>query len=260
MAARDRDPSTSLTVAWSLPATSTSPLRAEDVNLMSDFADLAAVALELGSALERARHLTVLADRERIAHDLNDHVIQGIFAVGLDLQGTIARSRSSEITARLNRSITDLQAVIDDVRSTVFELHITGTPRIGFRQRIQDAVADMTESRDIATTLRMSGPMSVIGDDLAGDAESVIRDAISYAVRHAGATQLTVAVTVADELDVTITDDGCGIGADNKPHSGLVKMASRAEQVGGDCHLITPPGGGTEVNWTAPFAHGAYPH
>ncbi len=184
---------------------------------MSDFADHAAEAPELGGALERVRHLTVLADRERIARDLNDHVIQRIFAVGLDLQGTIARSRSSEITARLNRSVTDLQTVIEDICTTVFELHVTGTQRIGFRQRIQAAVADLTENRDIATTLRMSGPMSVIGDDLAGHAESVILEAISNAVRYSGATQLTVAVTVADELDVTITDDGCGISADNKP-------------------------------------------
>lgn len=229
---------------------------------MSDFADHAAVAPELGSALERARHLTVLADRERIAHDLNDHVIRRIFAIGLDLQGTIARSRSSEITARLNRSVTDLQTVIDDISTTVFELRVTGTQRIGFRQRIQGAVADLTEGRDIATTLRMSGPMSVIGDDLAGHAESVILEAISNAVRHSGATQLTVAVTVADELDVTITDDGCGISADNhQRHSRLAHMASLAEQIGGDCHLTTPLGGGTEVNWTAPFVHGPYaPH
>jgi signal transduction histidine kinase len=205
--------------------------------------------------LERARHLTVLADRERIARDLNDQVIQRIFAVGLDLQGTIARSRSSEITARLNRSVTDLQAVIKDICNTVFELHVTGTQRVGFRQRIEAAVAELTENRDIATTLQTSGPMSVIGDDLAGHAESVILEAISNAVRRPGATQLTVAVIVADELNVTITDDGCGISADNQCHSGLANMASRAEQIGGDCYLTTSVGGGTEVKWTAPFAH-----
>jgi hypothetical protein len=74
--------------------------------------------------LERAGHLTVLADRERIARDLNDHVIQRIFAVGLDMQGTIARSRSSEITVRLNRSVADLQAVIEDICNIVFESHV----------------------------------------------------------------------------------------------------------------------------------------
>ena len=229
------------------------PFRAEDVTLRADFLDHAAVALEPDRAVENARHLTVLADRERIAHDLNDHVIQQIFAIGLDLQGTIARSRSSEITARLNRSVTDLQTVIEDIRTTVFELHVTGTRRIGFSQRIRAAVADLTENRDIATTIRMCGPMSVIGDDLAAHAELAILQAVSYAVRHSGATQLIIAVTVADVLDVTVTDDGCAISADNPRHSGLANMTSRAEQIGGNCHLTTPPGGGTEMNWTAPL-------
>ncbi len=220
---------------------------------MSDVADYAVVATELGGAPERARNPTVLADRERIAHDLNDDIIQRIFAVGLDLQGTIARFRSSELTARLNRSVTDLQNVIEDIRTTVFELRVNGTQEIGFRQRIRAAVADLGESRNIATTLRMSGPMSVIGSDLAGHAESVILEAISNAVGHCGATELTVAVTVADELDVTITHDGWGISAENRHHHGMANMASRAEQVGGHSRIATAPGGATEVNWTAPF-------
>jgi signal transduction histidine kinase len=81
--------------------------------------------------LEHARHLTALADRERIARDLNDGVIQRIFAVGLDLQGATVRSRTSEITARLNQSIADLQAVIEDIRTTILELHATGTQWTG---------------------------------------------------------------------------------------------------------------------------------
>ena len=229
------------------------PFDAEHLDLMSDFADHAAMALTLASALEHARYLTVLADRERIGHDLHDHVIQRLFAVGLDLQGTIARSRSSEITDRLNRTVTDLQTTIEDIRTTIFELHSTGRQRIGFRQRIQAAVADLTENGAVVTTLRMSGPMSVIGDDLAGHAESVILEAVSNAVRHSGATQLTVEVAVADELDIMVTDDGCGISADNGRRSGLANMASRAEQIGGRCHLATPPGGGTEVHWTVPL-------
>ena len=90
---------------------------------MSDFADHAAEEPELGSAPKRAHHLTLLVERERIAHELNYRVIQRIFAVGLDLQSTIARSRSSEVTARLNRSVTDLQTVIVEIRTAVFELH-----------------------------------------------------------------------------------------------------------------------------------------
>ena len=229
------------------------PFDAEHLDLMIDFADQAARALTLASALEHARYLTVLADRERIGHDLHDHVIQRLFAAGLDLQGTIARCRSSEITDRLNRTVTDLQTTIQDIRTTIFELQSTGRQRVGFRQRIQAAVADLTENGAVVTTLRMSGPMSVIGDDLAGHAESVILEAVSNAVRHSGATQLTVEVAVADELDIMVTDDGCGISADNERRSGLANMASRAEQIGGRCHLATPSGGGTEVHWTVPL-------
>ena len=229
------------------------PFDAEHLDLMSDFADHAAMALALASALEHTRYLTVLADRERIGQDLHDHVIQRLFAAGLDLQGTIARSRSSEITDRLNRTVTDLQTTIEDIRTTIFELHSTGRQRIGFRQRIQAAVADLTENGAVVATLRMSGPMSVIGDDLAGHAESVVLEAVSNTVRHSGATQLTVEVAVADELDIMVTDDGSGIGADNRRRSGLANMASRAEQLGGHCHLATPPGGGTAVHWTVPL-------
>jgi signal transduction histidine kinase len=104
------------------------PSRTEDVNPTNGIADHAAWLLGLGSALEHTRHLAVLKDRDRIAHDLNDYLVQRIFAVGLDLQGTIARSRSSEITARLNQSVTDLQTVIQDIQATVFELHRRSDP------------------------------------------------------------------------------------------------------------------------------------
>lgn len=230
------------------------PFDAEHLTLMSDFADHVAVALTSGAALQHSRYLTVLADRERIAHDLHDHVIQRLFAAGMNLQGTIARSRSSDITSRLNRTVADLQTTIEHIRTTIFDLHSSPTEGIGFRQRIQAAVADLTDNGDIATTLRISGPMSVIGEDLAGHAEAVILEAISNAVRHSGATQLTVEVAVADELHITVTDDGCGIRADEGRRSGLANMESRAEHVGGHCHFAAPAGGGTIVHWSVPLA------
>ena len=86
------------------------------LDLVSDFARHAAMALTLSNARERQHELTVLADRERIAHDLHDHVIQRLFAAGMDLQGTIARSRSPEVVERLSRTVDDLQATINDIR------------------------------------------------------------------------------------------------------------------------------------------------
>ena len=221
-----------------------------DLELMSDFAGHAAVAL----ALANARRMSVVTDRERIAHNLHDLVIQRVFAVGMDLQGTVARSRSAEVTDRLNRTLSDLQAIIEDIRTAIFGLHCPAGQTSSFRQRIQQTIANLTDNRDITTTLQISGPLSVIGDILAEHAEAVIMEAISNAVRHSGGTGLTVTVAVADELVVDITDNGSGIPADNRRHSGLANMRRRAEQVGGHCTIGSTPAGGTHLHWTAPLA------
>ena len=229
------------------------PFDAGHLDSISDFADHAAVALTLATAREQARELTVLSDRERIAHDLHDNVIQRLFAAGMDLQGTIARSRPGVITDRLNRTVSELQTTIEEIRTTIFDLQSGRGHAAGFRQRVQVAVADLTDHHDIVTTVRIAGPMSVIGDGLGAHAESVILEAVSNTVRHSGATQLTVEVTVADELDITISDNGCGISADNQRRSGLANMASRAQQLGGDCHLDSSPAAGTQVRWRVPL-------
>ncbi|WP_371744196.1 GAF domain-containing protein [Mycobacterium sp. DL592] len=223
---------------------------ARDLELMNDFASHAAVALTLASA----RELSVLTDRERIAHNLHDLVIQRVFAVGMDVQGTVARSRSSVVTDRLNRTLSDLQAIIEDIRTAIFGLQSPAGQASSFRHRIQQSVADLTDNRSITTTLQISGPLTVIGDLVAEHAEAVITEAISNAVRHSGGTGLTVKVAVADELAIDITDNGSGIPADNRRDSGLANMRRRAEQVGGQCTIESPPAGGTHLHWTAPLA------
>jgi len=96
--------------------------------------------------------------------------------------------------------------------------------------------------------------LSVIEPDLAEQAEAVIIEAISNAVRHAEATSLIVDVSVADELTINISDNGCGMPAENQRRSGLANMTHRAEQFGGTCRISTPVGGGTHICWTAPLA------
>ena len=229
------------------------PFDTSHLDLMSDFADHAAVALGLSESRERARELTIITERERIAHDLHDHVIQRLFAVGMSLQGTIARSRSPEVTSRLNHTVDDLQATVEEIRATIFALHSTDA-QSGFRQQVQNAIAELTEDRDIQTTVRMSGSMSAIGEDLAEQALPVIIEAVSNGVRHSGAQHLTIAIDVADDLRIDVTDDGCGIDPTNARHSGLANMVRRAELVGGSCDVSTPTGGGTHLRWIAPLA------
>ncbi|MGE5695522.1 MAG: GAF domain-containing protein [Candidatus Sericytochromatia bacterium] len=224
------------------------------MRLMGDFADHAAMAITLASAHEHARDLTILADRERIAHDLHDHVIQRLFAAGIDLQGTIARSGSSEVNSRLTRTVDSLQSVIDEIRTAIFNLQNVGGAEGGtLRQRIQLTLADLTENSSLATTLRVVGPMTAVGAELANHAEAVVTEAVSNTVRHAGAGTLVVDITVADELSIEITDDGRGIPATTERRSGLANIAKRAEQASGRCQFETPPQGGTKISWSAPL-------
>jgi len=224
------------------------------LDLVSDFATHAAIALMLASGREHARQLTIVAERERIAHDLHDHVIQRLFAAGMALQGTVARVRSPEVTDRLNRTLDDLQTIIEEIRTSIFQLKSPLEPGGGFRHRIQRLVADLTEDRDIATTVRMHGPTTAVGGELAEHAEAVTAEAVSNAVRHSGASRVTIEVSIADMLTLDIIDDGCGMPVDNPRRSGLANMSYRAEQVGGSCEITNPPEGGTRVHWTAPLA------
>jgi signal transduction histidine kinase len=224
------------------------------LELVSDFAQHAALALALASGRENARELAILADRERIAHDLHDHVIQKLFAAGLDVQSTIARARSPEITDRLTGTLDDLQGTIDDIRATIFKLQNPVTESADFRQRIQNTVAELTEDRDIATTLDIAGALTAVHGQLADHAEAVITEAVSNAVRHSGASHLTVRICAADELSIEVIDDGCGIPQDNQRRSGLANMQRRAAQVGGDCSITAAPDGGTRVCWAAPLS------
>ena len=223
------------------------------LDVVSDFATHAAIALALASAREDARQLTLVAERERIAHDLHDHVIQRLFAAGMDLQGTLARARSPEIVDRLNRTLDDLQTIIEEIRTTIFQLKSPLGRTTDFRQRIQRVVADLTENRDIVTTTRIHGPTTAVGGELAEHAEAVTAEAVSNALRHSGASRLTVEVQVGDMFVLDIIDNGCGIPADNERNSGLANMKYRAEQLGGACEISNPPEGGTRVHWAAPL-------
>ncbi|WP_297796145.1 GAF domain-containing sensor histidine kinase [Mycobacterium sp.] len=223
------------------------------LELVRDFATHAALALMVTSGREHARQLTLVGERERIAHDLHDHVIQRLFAAGMDLQGTVIRARSPEVAERLNRTLDDLQTIIEEIRTTIFQLKSPAEYESGFRNRIQRVVADLTESRDIITTVRMHGPTTTVGGELAEHAEAVTAEAVSNAVRHSGASRLTIEVDVADMLTLDITDNGNGIPADNHRRSGLANMVYRAEQVGGRCEISNEDAGGTRVHWAAPL-------
>jgi signal transduction histidine kinase len=227
------------------------PFNAEELDMMSAFADQAAVAWQLASTQHRMRELSIVTDRDRIARDLHDHVIQRLFAVGLSLQGTIARARSDEVQQRLSDCVDDLQEVIQEIRTTIFDLHGGSSGVTRLRQRLDEAVSAFPGS-GVRTSVQYLGPLSVIDAALADHAEAVVREAVSNAVRHAAATAVAVTVTVDDDLRIEVTDNGCGIGPD-VTGSGLTNMASRAADVGGEFAVQRGADGGTTLIWRAPL-------
>jgi signal transduction histidine kinase len=226
------------------------PFTDEQLDMMAAFADQAAVAWQLASTQRRMRELDVLTDRDRIARDLHDHVIQRLFAVGLALQGAIPRASPVEVQQRLTDSVDDLQSVIQKIRTSIFDLHgATETTRL--RRRLDEAVAQFAAA-DVRVTVQFIGPLSVVDATLADHAEAVVREAVSNAVRHAEATTLNIRVKVEDELTIEVSDNGRGmISPANE--SGLRNLRQRAEDVGGEFTVGTAPGGGTALRWSAPL-------
>ncbi|MGE2836780.1 GAF domain-containing protein [Mycobacterium sp. SMC-4] len=225
--------------------------QAEELDMMSAFADQATLAWQLATAQHRMREMSVITDRDRIARDLHDHVIQRLFAVGLSLQGTVARARSDEVRERLAGCVDDLQDVIQEIRTTIFDLHGGASGATRLRQRLDEAVADFVGS-DVRTSVQYVGPLSVVDAVLADHAEAVVREAVSNVVRHSGASALSVVVTVDDDLSVEVSDNGRGIG-DNITASGLDNLRRRAQDVGGSFAVRAEPSGGTTLSWRAPL-------
>jgi signal transduction histidine kinase len=224
---------------------------ADHLDMIVAFADQAALAWQLATSRQRMNELKVISERDRIARDLHDHVIQRLFAMGLTLQGTIARAQSAEVAQRLTDTVDELQNVIQEIRTTIFDLHGGALGANRLRQRIDEAVAAFA-GQGIRTSVRFVGPLSVVDATVADHAEAVVREAVSNAVRHSGARTLSVEVRVEDELSVEVTDDGCGIPAEVTP-SGLDNLRARAEEVGGHVTVSDAPGGGTAVRWIAPL-------
>ncbi|MGP4057299.1 GAF domain-containing protein [Mycobacterium sp. 4D054] len=222
------------------------------LDLVRDFADHTAIALTMARARCSATELAMLTDRERIAHDLHDQVIQRVFAVGMDLQGLSARVRPPEASERLSSCIDELQAVISEIRSTIFNLQ---KPVHGaFAKRIRHAFHRLTEDRDVAATLSLSGPMGAVDPPLADDAEAVVLEGLSNAVRHLGASAISVEITVGDDLIIGICDNGRGLAPGDQRRSGLANLAASARAAGGDFAVDLPPSGGTRLTWSAPLS------
>ena len=229
------------------------PLPPRVAETIGTFAVQAALALELAEHREDAERLAVLQDRDRIARDLHDLVIQRLYATGMSLQGTLPLVPNSDVADRMSAAVDSLDETIKEIRSAIFALQSSTAARPpGLRAKILAAVAEMTTPLGFAPSLRLVGPLD---EQVTGDAGEqllgALREALANAARHAAASRVEVTVEAGDEVVLRVRDNGRGVGASTR-QGGLAGLSERAGRLGGRLQVSEPEYGGTELEWRVP--------
>jgi len=226
-----------------------------DLEMATSFANQAAVALELSEAQGAKERMRLFEDRDRIARDLHDHVIQQLFASGLTLQ-SIAAGMSDRVSAdRVEQVVGGLDMAIRQIRNSIFELRDNaGSQASGVRAAVLDVVAGLEGVLTVEPEVRFAGPVDTVVDDaLSEDLVAVLREALTNVARHSGADEVVVALTASTErVELRIADNGRGLG-DSGRRSGLDNLAVRAARRQGS-FTVNPArdGTGTVLLWVAP--------
>jgi signal transduction histidine kinase len=230
------------------------PLTPAAAEMAGSFAAQAGIVLALADARRGAEQLTLLQDRERIARDLHDLVIQRLYATGMSLQGVVPLIERPEVTDRVSRAVDAMDETIKEIRSAIFALQVPQyAARAGLRERVREVLQEMTELLGFAPALSLVGDL---GDQLPAEAADqllvALREALSNAARHAGASRVEVTVAAGQDLVLVVRDNGAGMGASTR-RSGLANLSERAMRLGG--RLSVGPAGesGTELRWQVPL-------
>jgi signal transduction histidine kinase len=228
-----------------------------DEELVVALAAAAGVAIDNARLHVRLQQVVVLEDRERIAMDLHDSVIQQLFAIGLSLEATSRRVVDRETAQRIHMSVEDLDATIKRIRSTIFELDASASPSLGVRERLLALADELEPSLPSRPRMTFEGPLdSVVSVSRADELVTVLRELLSNVARHAQASHVDVAVAVLDGLVwIEVVDDGVGPG--HQPSTagsglGLRNLTARAERHGGAFTVRAAQGRGTVARWQVP--------
>ena len=228
----------------------------EDETLAITLASAAGVAIENARLHERLQAAVVLEDRERIARDLHDKVIQQLFATGMSLQAAVRSVADDAVARRLNQAVDDLDTTIREIRNTIFELH---APTVGLHSDLIAVVAELNDRLGIAATLHVEGPIDqAIPPTIALQLIPVVREAVTNAQRHGHAKTVEVMVRADSDCTVRVVDDGRALDAPTADTpdgggDGLVNLARRAEDLGGRLTLHSRATGGMIFEWRVPL-------
>jgi signal transduction histidine kinase len=226
------------------------------------FGNQAALALEVARAADDQRRLALFEERDRIARDLHDSVIQRLFGTGLRMQGLRELVTQPAVERQLGEFVDDLDTTIRDIRRTIFDLHDTPEPGpVSLRAQLLRTIRDAARSLHVDPRVTFTGPLDTkVPDEVRDDVLASLREALSNAARHAEAGLVHVEVAVSEPvagaewlLELSVRDDGQGIRPGSRPGGGLANMGGRASRWGGRCVVEPNADGGTHVYWTVPL-------
>jgi signal transduction histidine kinase len=224
-----------------------------DLEMAADFAGQASIAMELVAARADRQRMVLLEDRSRIARDLHDHVIQQLFATGLQLHSIAARS-AAPLAAEVLKTVGGIDASISQIRTAIFALNVQeDEQRDSTRHKLIDLVNEMSPGFPSTPAVSFSGPVDlVVTEALADDVIAVTREGLANIVKHASAQFTSVQLSVSDgAVTLCIDDDGVGFSGTTR-RSGIANLEERATRRGG-AFTMDSTEGGTRLRWTVPF-------
>jgi PAS domain S-box-containing protein len=227
------------------------PFEAEDKGALEGYAKEAALSIEHAQANKRLHHLAIVEDRERIARDLHDIVIQDLFSAGMSIDVVMqlvegnqeAESRLAEVVDALNRAI-------DELRGSIFSLRDDSAEDL--RTRVMRLIAEATNALGLTPVVRVENATKPLSRPVANHLLATLREALSNVARHSEATEVEIHVVAGPEVKLIVHDDGTGLPEQIPEGEGLKNMAARAVELGGEMAITEPTEGGLRIEWTVP--------
>jgi signal transduction histidine kinase len=229
------------------------PFSEEDQILVESFGRAAGLIIDQATIRSHLRELTLSEERERMARDLHDTVIQRLFGVGLALQITLPMIVDEKVQTRINSAIDELDQTIREIRTTIFEIDQEELDGATLLSRVSTLVDEVGSRLGIRVDLIVSDDINrKVGSVCARHTTQALREILSNIVRHAHATAILVEITTeGDLLVMTVVDNGVGFTSSAGPGRGLRNLSARAKELGGTCVIDSGPSRGTMVRWTA---------
>ncbi len=236
------------------------PFDATDLLFLQAYVHQVGLSFELAAARTAHERLVVLEDRERIARDLHDTVIQDMFGIGLQLAATLPAFPNDDLRLRCSGMIDQIDETIRRLRVSIFELHhSTRTSASTVIDAIGAVLDEASRSLGFAPSLRIDGPVSDIEAATSAQMVTSLREALSNVARHANATRVEVVIVIDPaSIEMTVDDDGVGPPEPGvlRRGEGLTNLHQRAASVGGSATLTRRAQGGARLTWTARRRHG----